>query len=305
MQTPRSSRTALLFLLALVALLAMWLLPAGQAAAQTPAPQAASAAPALAADATAVPEYKLGPGDVIRITVYQNQDLSMETRLSDGGVISYPLLGAVRLGGLSVGDAEKRLAQGLQQGDFVKSPQVTVVLMQARGSQVSVLGQVNRPGRFALELAGTRLSDVLALAGGVNTQLGGDTITVVGTRGGQPFRQQVDLPQVFSSADRHDDIVLQGNDVVYVERAPLVYIYGEVQRPGASRPAARHDPAARPGRRWWPDPARHRKRHPRAPPRRQRQNRSAATRQRRTPARRRRDLRPREPVLTAARTPPT
>ncbi len=232
MQTPRSSRTALLFLLALVALLAMWLLPAGQAAAQTPAPQAAPAAPALAADATAVPEYKLGPGDVIRITVYQNQDLSMETRLSDGGVISYPLLGAVRLGGLSVGDAEKRLAQGLQQGDFVKSPQVTVVLMQARGSQVSVLGQVNRPGRFALELAGTRLSDVLALAGGVNTQLGGDTITVVGTRGGQPFRQQVDLPQVFSSADRHDDIVLQGNDVVYVERAPLVYIYGEVQRPG-------------------------------------------------------------------------
>jgi polysaccharide biosynthesis/export protein len=232
MQTPRSSRTALLFLLALVALLAMWLLPAGPAAAQTPAPQAAPAAPAPIVDATAVPEYKLGPGDVIRITVYQNQDLSMETRLSDGGVISYPLLGAVRLGGLSVGDAEKRLAQGLQQGDFVKSPQVTVVLMQARGSQVSVLGQVNRPGRFALELAGTRLSDVLALAGGVNTQLGGDTITVVGTRAGKPFRQQVDLPQVFSSADRHDDLVLQGNDVVYVERAPLVYIYGEVQRPG-------------------------------------------------------------------------
>lgn len=227
MQTPRSNRTAVLLLVAAVALLALWLLPASKAAAQTPA------APSALADATApVAEYKLGPGDLVHVTVYQNPDLSLDARLSDGGVISYPLLGAVRLGGLSVGDAEKRLAEGLQKGDFVKSPQVTVVLMQARGSQVSVLGQVNRPGRFALELAGTRLSDVLALAGGVTPNLGGDMVTVVGTRGGQPFRQQVDLPQVFSSAQRPDDIVLQGNDVVYVERAPLVYIYGEVQRPG-------------------------------------------------------------------------
>jgi polysaccharide export outer membrane protein len=228
-----ASRTSLLVTLALLAGVMIWLLPAHAQAQTAPAaPVTAATATAAAADTAPVPEYKLGPGDVVHVTVYQNPDLSLDARLSDGGVISYPLLGAVRLGGLSVGDAEKRLAQGLQQGDFVKSPQVTVVLMQARGSQVSVLGQVNKPGRFALELAGTRLSDVLALAGGITPNLGGDMITVVGTRGGKPFRQQVDLPQVFSSADRHDDIVLQGNDVVYVERAPLIYIYGEVQRPG-------------------------------------------------------------------------
>lgn len=215
-------RTVRLLMLVVLALLAFWLAPQG-ALAQVPSATAE------------VAEYKLGPGDVIRIAVYQNQDLSLETRLSDGGAISYPLLGALKVGGLSVGEAERLIAEGLKKGDFVKNPQVTVILMQARGSQVSVLGQVNKPGRYALEQAGTRLIDVLALAGGVVPTLGADLVTVLGSRNGQPFRQVVDLPRVFSSEKRSDDIVLQGNDVVYVERAPLIYIYGEVQRPGQLR----------------------------------------------------------------------
>jgi len=225
---PMTRLTAPLIAACLLAL-ALPLLPAGPARAQ------ATAAAAHTAATPALDEYKLGPGDTIRILVYQNPDLSLEARLSDGGIISYPLLGAVRVGGLSVGEAETAIADGLRKGDFVKNPQVSVVLMQARGSQVSVLGQVNRPGRYALEKGGTRLSDVLALAGGTISQLGGDLVTVVGSRNNQPFRQVVDLPRVFNSAARDGDLVLQGDDVVYVERAPMVYIYGEVQRPGQMR----------------------------------------------------------------------
>lgn len=177
-------------------------------------------------------EYQLGGGDLIRVMVYQNPDLSMETRLSDTGVISYPLLGALRLGGSTVTGAEKLIAEGLRKGDFVKSPQVTVTLLTARGSQVSVLGQVQKPGRYALEAAKTRLSDVLALAGGIAPTVGSDMVTVVGTRDGKPFRKVVDMPKVFGTAARPDDIELQGNDVIYVDRAPVFYIYGEVQRPG-------------------------------------------------------------------------
>lgn len=180
-------------------------------------------------------EYVLGSGDVIRVTVYQNPDLTLETRVSEAGVVSYPLLGSVRVGGLSVTDVEKRIADGLRSGNFVKQPQVTVLVVQVRGNQVSVLGQVNRPGRYPLEVADTRLTDVLAVAGGI-APAGADIVTVAGARNGQPFRAEIDLSRAVGSGNRPDgDIQIRNGDVVWVDRAPTVYIYGEVQRAGALR----------------------------------------------------------------------
>lgn len=196
-----------------------------------------AAQPALAqqAGASIAPqEYRLGAGDVIRISVFQNPDLTLESRLTEAGVVSYPLLGSLRLGGLSVTAAEKLIADGLRNGNFVKSPQVTVVVMQVRGNQVSVLGQVNRPGRYPLELADTRLTDVLAMAGGTAPG-GADLVVISGTREGKPFRQEVDLPAVFAAGGRDKDIVLLNGDAVWVDRQSVVYIYGEVQRPGPMR----------------------------------------------------------------------
>lgn len=206
------------------------------------AQNAPAAVPVLSANANAAAaaagvdkiDYVLGAGDSIRVTVFQSPDLTLETRIPETGVVTYPLLGAVKLGGLSVSAAEKKLADGLQSGNFVKQPQVSILVLQVRGNQVSVLGQVNRPGRFPLEVSNTRLSDALALAGGVAVN-GNDIVTVVGTRNGQTFRRQIDLPAVFATANQADDIVMQNGDVVYVDRMALVYIYGEVQRPGSIR----------------------------------------------------------------------
>jgi polysaccharide export outer membrane protein len=181
-----------------------------------------------------VPDYRLAPGDAIHIMVYQNPDMTLDTRLSDSGVISFPLLGSVKLGGLTVSEGENLIANGLRKGDFIRNPQVTIVITQVR-NQVSVLGQVNRPGRYPLEQAQTRLSDVLALAGGITAVTGADTVTVVGDRNGRPMRLDVDLPHLFAANGRGDDIVLQNGDSVWVNRAPQIYIYGEVQRPGAFR----------------------------------------------------------------------
>lgn len=179
-------------------------------------------------------EYRLGAGDVIRISVYQNPDLGLETRVSEAGVISFPLLGNVRVGGLSITQAEKAIADGLKNGNFVKLPQVTVVVMQVKGNQASVLGYVNRPGRYPLELADTRLTDLLANAGGVATT-GAEILVLSGTRNGQPYRLEIDLPSVFAPGGRGQDVVVQNGDVLWVDRAPMVFIYGEVQRPGAMR----------------------------------------------------------------------
>lgn len=179
-------------------------------------------------------EYQLGAGDVIRVAVYQNPDLSVETRVSEAGVISYPLLGSVRVGGLTVTEVEKRIADGLRSGNFVKQPQITVLVMQVRGNQVSVLGQVNRPGRYPLEVADSRLTDVLAMAGGI-AGTGADVIILVGTRNGQAYRTEIDLPRAMSAARTAQDLQIVNGDVIWVDRAPMVYIYGEVQRPGALR----------------------------------------------------------------------
>ncbi len=203
------------------------------AVAQTPArPGNAPAPTGLSTGAAA--EYRLGSGDAIKISVFQNPDMTLETRVSEAGTISFPLLGVVRIGGLSVSDAESRIAEGLRKGNFVKQPQVTILVLKVTGNQASVLGQVNQPGRYPLEVADTRLTDLLANARGVSPA-GGDLLVLTGQRGGKPFRLEVDLPTLFGPNGREQDVVVLNGDVLWVERFPMIYIYGEVQKPGQIR----------------------------------------------------------------------
>ncbi len=206
--------------------------------AQAPAPVTAAVAstptPTPTPPSQVKPDYPLGVGDAIRIQVFQNPDLTIETRVSENGSITYPLIGAVEIGGLSIAAAEKKIADALQKGGFIQKPQVNIALTQIRGNQVAVLGQVLRPGRFPLESASTRLSDMLANAGGA-TPTGDDIAIVTGLRDGQPFRKQINIASIFLGEKLQDDIVLQAGDSIYVHRAPVFYIYGEAQRPGSFR----------------------------------------------------------------------
>ena len=186
--------------------------------------------PAPAADT----DYVLGAGDVIRITVFQNPDLATEARVAESGNISFPLVGTIALGGSTIQQAEQLIAGRLKKGGFVIRPQVNILPLELKSSQVAVLGRVNRAGRFALETANTRLSEMLAAAGGV-AEDGSDVVVLLGSRDGKAFRREIDLPELFGRGDRDADFVLRGGDVIFVGRAETFYIYGEVQRPGAFR----------------------------------------------------------------------
>lgn len=184
--------------------------------------------------AVAAQEYLLSPGDIIRISVFKNPDLSLDARVSEAGAISYPLVGSVPVSGLTLPAAERKIGQMLKDGGFVLSPQVSILLTTALGNLVSVIGEVNTPGRYSLETAGGHLSGMLAAAGGIG-QNGGDFVIVTGTRGGKPFRREIDIVKMYSSGNTADDVELYGGDTLFVNRAPMFYIYGQVQKPGQVR----------------------------------------------------------------------
>lgn len=186
------------------------------------------------ADSSDRSDYRLGSGDAIRISVFQNPDLSLESRVSESGSISYPLIGTVEINGLSVAAAEQKIAKLLIDGGFVIDPQVTINVLTVRSNQVSVLGQVNHPGKYPLELANMKVSDVLALAGGAIPGAA-DSVVVTGTRDGKPFHQAIDIRTMILEHKLENDIVVQNGDILYVDRADMFYVYGEVQRPGSYR----------------------------------------------------------------------
>jgi polysaccharide export outer membrane protein len=143
-------------------------------------------------------------------------------------------VGRVTIGGLTIPDAESRIAQALKAHNILKAPQVNINIMQVRGSQVAVLGQVNKPGRFPLEAMNVRVSDMVAAAGGITAQ-GDDTVIVTGIRNRKPFRKTIDLQQLSAGKGGSDDIFVAPGDTVYVAKAPVYYIYGEAQKPGHYR----------------------------------------------------------------------
>jgi polysaccharide biosynthesis/export protein len=176
----------------------------------------------------------LGAGDSIRVTVFQNPDLTTETRISERGTIMFPLIGEIALAGQTPTEGGVRIAERLKQGNYLRNPQVSLAVTQVRSRQVSVLGQVARPGRYALDDINSKLTDILALAGGISPG-GDDVVTVMIARGGQVRKVEIDVPKMYRSGDLSQNITVESGDTIFVQRAPVFYIYGEVQRAGAYR----------------------------------------------------------------------
>src|SRR5258708_11098854 len=142
----------------------------------------------------------LGEGDSVRITVFQNPDLTTETRISERGTITFPLIGEISLAGLTPAGAEARIAKQLIEGKFVLKPQISLNEVRVHNRQVSVLGQVARPGRYALDDTSSNLTAMLALAGGVGPTRD-DNVTLIITPNGQTAKLANHLPSIDRPGD--------------------------------------------------------------------------------------------------------
>jgi polysaccharide biosynthesis/export protein len=181
--------------------------------------------------ATAKPEdYRLGAGDLLKIVVFDHDELSIDARISQTGNITFPLVGQVPVAGLSTRNAELLLARHLIDGGFVKQPHISVLVSEYQSQKVSVMGQVAKPGQYPLD-ASKKVLDVLALAGGVLNDTAADDVTLVRADGS---RVVIDLQKLFDG-DPAVNLGVQDGDTVFVAHAPQFYIYGQVQHPGQYR----------------------------------------------------------------------
>ncbi len=178
-------------------------------------------------------DYRLGTGDVLRITVYGQPDLTTEARIGENGSITFPLIGEVKLVGSTPSQGEAEIVRRLKKGGFILDPNVNLNIVQYHSQQISVLGRVNRPGQVTLDKI-SRVSDALALAGGIIVD-GADTITLVRVRNGKTEYRDIDVIALFKEGGETSNEVVSDGDIINVAKQPVFYIYGEVQRPGSFR----------------------------------------------------------------------
>lgn len=177
--------------------------------------------------AAADADYRLGPGDLLRVSVFGSPELSGEVRVSESGNITYPLIGSLPVAGKSPAQVEAALVSAFADGGYLRQPQVSVLVMEYRSQKVSVMGHVSKPGQYSLQ-SSSRVLDVLAEAGGPVNEEAADVATLMRKDGS---RATIDLVALFSG-DAAQNHPVGGGDTLYVPRAPQFYIYGEVQKPG-------------------------------------------------------------------------
>jgi polysaccharide biosynthesis/export protein len=195
-----------------------------------PAPSWAVSTPVAGTATPSAGDYRVGPGDLLRVSVFDHPELAADLRVSQSGNLTFPLLGQLAVAGKSPHDIESTLVEGLAGGGFVHQPQVSVLVIDYQSQKISVMGQVTRPGQYALT-ASQHAIDLLAEAGGVVNLVAADDATLIKRNGD---RVPIDLVAMFAGDPRQNPEVAAG-DTIYVPRAPQFYVYGEVQRPGVYR----------------------------------------------------------------------
>ena len=168
----------------------------------------------------------IAAGDEVEVAVYGAPDLSMHARVGTDGTISMPLIGYVRIAGLSSNEAEQAIGERLRRENIVNHPQVSIYVKEYASSEISVAGEVARPGVYSA-LCPHRLFDILQDAGGL-TERAADRV-IISHRGGQ--ERTIQLPTDSEELARLNVDVLPG-DTVVVPKARIVYMLGAVNKPG-------------------------------------------------------------------------
>ncbi len=207
-------------------------------AAQSPRP--APPAPPTAG-ATPVTDYVVGPQDMLTITSYDQADLTGKFTVEADGTFTYPLVGRVRAGGLTLRQVEAQVKKQLMDGGFFRNPQITVAIEQYKSQKIFVVGEVRLPGSYPLS-GNMTLVEAIARAGSTLPSASGEAVIVHAgeSASGPTLPVKDDAPNVVRVNLREleqgafsQNAMLRDGDTIFVPRAESVYVFGQVKNPGA------------------------------------------------------------------------
>lgn len=180
-----------------------------------------------------VKDYIVGEGDVLKITVYAHPDLTTTTRVEGDGTIFFPLIGQVKVAGLTISGISHKISALLADG-YVISPQVTIFIEEFRSQKVTIMGQVNKPGLYELK-GHTTFLEILSRAGDLSKDAGDKAIVKRKTAEADAAEKVIviDIKKLIEMGDISQNIPILDGDNIYVMKAGLFYVTGEVKKPDA------------------------------------------------------------------------
>ena len=178
-------------------------------------------------------DYVVGEGDVLRIVVYDHDDLTTTARVSGEGVITFPLIGQVEVKGLTLSRIADKITSLLADG-YVVNPQVNIFIQEFRSKKAFIMGEVQKPGLYVLS-GQTTFMGLLAEAGGLTKDAGDRAII---KRKANPSDKNesvitVDLKRLIEKGDTSLDVPIIDGDSIYITKAGVFYVTGEVKKPDA------------------------------------------------------------------------
>lgn len=162
------------------------------------------------------PEYRIGPSDLLEVTLFQVEDLDREVRVNNAGQITLPLIGVVQAGGQTVDELEHTLA-GCYRARFLQDPQVTVFVKEFASQRVTVTGEVKKPGIYPMTSARLSLMQALAMAEGFSNIGSRRNVFIFRTVDGQRMLARFDMNAI--ARGEYPDPEISGEDIVLVQRS--------------------------------------------------------------------------------------
>jgi polysaccharide export outer membrane protein len=201
----------------------------GSLAGQVSSAQVQPAAPASSQLGISAPNISIGSGDLLNVVVFDTPELTTSVRVSQDGEVNLPVLGLMRLAGLSTIDAALKIEAELRSRHLIIDPHVTVFIVEYASQGATVMGEVRSPGVYPT-LGTRKLLDMISVAGGLQTTAG-KAVSIV-HRDDPQHPVTIALQNGPSTMYAQENPIIEPGDTIIIAKAGIVYVIGDVLKPG-------------------------------------------------------------------------